>query len=278
MVIHFHRYGCPPDISSLRPWLEVSEKLNLPLWLGETGENTLAWFSAMIPLAFRYGISVTMWPWKKIECENSPCSYAEPAEWHLIRTFLNGGVQPSYEKAQQVFSQLLQNIRVENCRINSGLQAQVLRIPGCEIRGTDFDEQPGPDASYHRETSHPEGCYRAGTGMDIIEGTEEWQKGFAFDGPWRTALLRLHENEWAQYTVYDVTTSTRLEIECMADTPTRLEIRQNGTLLGAFDLSGYNGTQLLSGMHLYTADQCELRLTVLSGRACINRLLISPVS
>ena len=34
MVIHFHRYGCPPDISSLREYLEVSERLNLPLWLG----------------------------------------------------------------------------------------------------------------------------------------------------------------------------------------------------------------------------------------------------
>ena len=278
MVIHFHRYGCPPDISALRPFLEVSEKLNVPLWLGETGENTMAWFSAMIPLAFRYGISVTLWPWKKIECENSPCSYAEPAEWHLIRTFLSGGVQPSYEKAQQVFSQLLQNIRVENCRINSGLQAHILRIPGCEIRGTDFDELPGADASYHREAVHPDGCYRVGTGMDIVQGSEEWQKTFFFDGPWRTAVLRLHENEWAQYTVYDVTTSIRLEIECEAETPSRLEIRQNGMLLGVFDLSGYNGTQLLSGMHLYTADQCELRLTVLSGCACVRRLLICPVS
>ena len=70
----------------------------------------------------------------------------------------------------------------------------------------------------------------------------------------------------------------RLEIECAADTPSRLEIRQNGMLLGVFDLSGYNGTQLLSGMHLYTADQCELRLTVLSGCACVRRLLICPVS
>ena len=106
--------------------------------------------------------------------------------------------------------------------------------------------------------------------MDIVQGSEEWQKTFFFDGPWRTAVLRLHENEWAQYTVYDVTTSIRLEIEW--------EIRQNGMLLGVFDLSGYNGTQLLSGMHLYTADQCELRLTVLSGCACVRRLLICPVS
>ena len=277
MVLHFHRYGCPPDISSLREYLEVAERLNVPLWLGETGENTLAWFSAMIPLAFREGISVTMWPWKKLECTNSPCSYPEPADWHLLRTFLSGGVQPSYDEARQMFSQLLQNVRVENCRINHELTAQVLRIPGCEIRGTDFDELPGEGESFHAEGPHPEGCYRIGTGMDIVQPEAEGEKTFPFDGPWRTSLLRLHEKEWAQYTVYDVTTSTRLEIECEAATPSRLEIRQSGVLLGIFDLSACPGTQLLSGMHLYTADVCELRLTVLSGSVCVGRLLVRPV-
>ena len=115
--------------------------------------------------------------------------------------------------------------------------------------------------------------------MDIIRPADtEEEKAFPFDGPWRTAVLRLHENEWAQYTVYDVTTSCRLEIECTADVPSRLEIHQNGISLGIFDLSGCRGTQLLSGMHLYTTEQCELRLTVLSGCACVKRLLIQPAS
>ena len=277
MVIHFHRYGCPPDISAFRPYVEVSERLNLPLWLGETGENTASWFSAMMPLAFQCGISVTMWPWKKIDCENSPCSYAAPAEWDLLQAYLQGGAQPSYEKSQQILNRLLQNIRVENCRINSGIHTQVLRIPGCEIQGTDFDDLPGREGSYHWEAPHPAGCYRIGTGMDIIQPAGEAKKAFPFDGPWRTALLRLHENEWAQYSVFDVTTSTRLEIECTADMPSRLEIRQNSQLLGCFDLSGFSGIQLLSGMHLYTAEQCSLRLTVLSGRVCVKRLLTQPV-
>ena len=278
MVIHFHRYGCPPDLSSLQPYLEVSRRLNLPLWLGETGENTMAWFSAMMPLAFQYGISVTMWPWKKMDCDNPPCAYAEPAEWDLIRTYLDGGVQPDYGTAQRILNRLLQNIRAENCRINSGIHAQVLRIPGCEIQGTDFDDLPGQDGSYHWETPHPDGCYRVGTGMDILSGEAAEPKAFPFDGPWRTAVLRLHENEWAQYTLYDVTTSIRLEIACTTDAPSRLEICQDGVPLGAFDLSGCGDTQLLSGMNLYTADRCALRLTVLSGCVCVKKLLIQPVS
>lgn len=278
MAIHFHRYGCPPDISSLRPFLEVSERLDKPLWLGETGENTPAWFSAMMPLAFLNGVSVTMWPWKKITCDNSPCSFEEPEEWGLIRAYLDGGAQPSFEKSQQILNRLLQNIRVENCRINRELHANVLRVPGCEIRGTDFDGLPGPDQSYHREAPHPDGCYRIGTGMDIVRPGADDRKAFPFDGPWRTAVLRLQEGEWAQYTLYEATTNSRLEIECRADAPSRIEIRQDGKPLGSYELSGYGGVQLLSGMHLYNAARCELRVTVTSGCVCVERLLVRPAS
>ena len=275
MVIQFHRYGCPPDLSAIRSWVELSERLGVPLWLGETGENTMTWFSALMPLAFRHGISVTLWPWKKLSCDNSPVSYAEPAEWQLLRMYLEGGAQPSYGKAQQIFDRLLQNIRTENCEINRGIHPNVLRIPGCEIRGTDFDELPGLNESYHWETPHPEGCYRRGTGMEILSDGEQ-PKAFFFDGPWRTAVLRLHEKEWVKYTVYDVTTSIQLEAECTAEEPSVMEISQDGISLGLFELSACREIQLLSGMHLYTADQSELCFRMLQGSACIRRLMIQP--
>lgn len=279
MVIHFHRYGCPPDISSLTPYLEVSQRLNLPLWLGETGENTMAWFCAMIPLAFRLGISVTMWPWKKMTCTNSPCSVHEPDDWQLIRAYLEGGAQPDYDTAQKVFDQLLHHIRLENCDLNEQINAQVFRLPGCEIRGTDFDEMPGPDASYHHaQNDYAPGCYRTHTGMEIIGEFGEEDKQFPFDGPWRTALLRLHRGEWAQYSVYDVTSSSNLEIQCFSDEPSRLEVRQNGMLLNVFDLSGMRYEQVLSGMHLYNAAACEIRLTVLQGTVKIGSIYIRPIS
>ncbi len=54
---------------------------------------------------------------------------------------------------------------------------------------------------------------------------------------------------------------------------------QVGTMLWkGFMLSGFSGIQLLAGMHLFTADQCILRLKVLSGRVCIKKLLIQPIS
>ena len=277
MVMQFHRYGCPPDIDSLREHLEAARRLNVPLWLGETGENTLAWLSAMIPLAFRMGVSVTLWPWKKLETDNSPCSVFEPEGWEEIREYLRGGTQPGFERAQQIFDRLLSNIRLENCRVNEAINANLLRIPGCEIQGTDFDELPGPEGSFHSEGRHAPGCYRRDTGMEVVRGGDG-EKRFYFDGPWRDARLRLNPGEWAQYTVYDVTPSTRLEVTCRAEQPARLEVRQGENLLGAFDLSGCADEQILSGMHLYTADVCELRLTALAGQVDVQRLTIRPIS
>lgn len=277
MVMQFHRYGCPPDISSLQEHLEVARRLNVPLWLGETGENTMAWLSAMAPLAFRMGISLSLWPWKKMGRDNCPCVVSEPAGWDAIRDYLRGGAQPDFDFARQVFDGWLQNIRLEDCRINDGINAHILRIPGCEIQGTDFDELPGVEESWHSESYHAPGCYRRDTGMEIVQTDESGGKLFPFDGPWRTARLRLSAGEWAQYTVYDVTPSTHLEVSCSAQKPAKLEIRQGEALLGVFDLSGCADAQILSGMHLYTADVCQLRLTCLSGSALVGKLSIQPI-
>nr|AIF25967.1 putative glycoside hydrolase [uncultured bacterium Ad_095_K16_contig2] len=166
MVIHFHRYGCAPDMAAFQTWLDLSEKLNVPLWLGETGENTPEWFSAMMPLAASLNIGVNMWPWKKMNCRNSPCSVTPPKDWQLILDYAAGGAHPGREKAQEILDEYLSNMRLDNCRINETLIACVFRRPGCVIAGTDFDELPGQGASYwHRESGPSAGAYRQNTGM-----------------------------------------------------------------------------------------------------------------
>jgi hypothetical protein len=60
MVIHFHRYSCMPSVESLRSYLEISERLNQPLWLGETGESIPEWFAALYPLAVSLDIGYNL--------------------------------------------------------------------------------------------------------------------------------------------------------------------------------------------------------------------------
>ena len=274
MVIHFHRYGCSPDLSAFQPWLDLSEKLNVPLWLGETGENTMEWFSAMMPLAASLNIGVNMWPWKKMNCENSPCSVIPPAEWQQILEYVRNGVHPGYEKAQKILGEYLKNMLVENCNINEKLAANVFRLPGCTIAGTDFDELPGTGKSYGcTKPAENATDYRRNTGMELFCRYPDRSKRFAFDGEWAKYVLRLKEGEFACYSLYDVTVLSRLEVACYASEETVLEIWQDETLLGRFELSVTKRRQILSSMHLNNADACVLKLKTVRGCADIEALI-----
>lgn len=273
MVIHFHRYACPPDKSAFQPYLEISEKLNVPLWLGETGENTMEWFSAMMPLASSLGIGINMWPWKKMRCSNSPCSVTPPDEWQLIIDYAKGGAHPGFEKAQRILNEYLKNMLLENCHMNEHIASNVFRIPGCTIAGTDFDELPGRGISYQAASDeYPAVFYRQNTGMHLYRRFAERSKRFVFDGEWTQYVLRLNAGEFACYSLYDVSMQSKLEIDCFSPEMSVAEVYQDECLIGRFELSGIEHKQVLSGLHLSNADACVIRIAVIQGMVDIEAL------
>jgi endoglucanase len=221
MVIHFHRYACMPGLESFQEYLQVSDRLNLPLWLGETGENTPEWYAAMYPLAVSLGIGYNLWPWKKMECDNSPYSVNKPEGWDTLLAYTEGNSRPNYEQAQKILDQLLENIRVENCTPCPEVTAAAFRRPGCSLRGTDFDEFPGKDISFSglREGGNLY-SYRSNTGMyirSVAEGSE--QKRFVFDSGWDLLALEMDEGEFAAYTfnLTDTNCVISLQLRCLLD-------------------------------------------------------------
>ncbi len=277
MVIHFHRYGCAPDSAAFAEYIALSEKLNVPLWLGETGENTKEWFSAMIPLAAGLNIGVNMWPWKKMSCENSPCSITPPEDWREIIAYADGGAHPGYEKAQKILNEYLRNMLIEHCSINESITANVFRVPGCVIPGTAFDETPGRGASYLPVQAHPsEIAYRADTGMRLFKRFPAQKRRFVFEGEWSRYALRLCAGEFACYSLYDVSIRSGLEIGCYCPEASVADIYQDDVLLGRFQLSGTEYRQLLSGLHLLNADACVIRIAVVEGTVDIDTLTTEP--
>ena len=84
MVLHFHRYACLPEQESIQHFLDCSNRQNIPLWLGETGENKIDWYSAYYPMMLSFGIGYNLWTWKKMENQNSPFSVRKPDGWEQI--------------------------------------------------------------------------------------------------------------------------------------------------------------------------------------------------
>ena len=196
MCLHFHRYWCPPRKFMYDAFLQKRETLGIPLYLGETGENELAWFAAMYPLAADLDIGYNIWPWKKMDTDNSPCSVNKPALWNKIIAYTAGGDRPSYADAQAAFTEYLENCKFENCRWQPGVIASIFRRPGCVIRACDTVKQNdavtwidadgnptsdwektvtrftvGGEASYHLYSDGEPGIIRvkaAGTGTLIL--------------------------------------------------------------------------------------------------------------
>lgn len=236
MIIHFHRYACMPDTASFREYLELGEKWNVPLWLGESGENTIEWFTAMYPLAEKLGIGYNIWPWKKMDCFNSPCSVPVPKGWELIIGYTNGGEHPGYEKARGILDEYLNNMVLSNCDFKEEVSASVLRESGSIIRGTDFDEFPGKGVSFSglREEDNIYN-YRLNTGMMIKEKYKDYRKKFGFDCGFMRFVLELAEGEYACYSLNNIGEKDGITLSYYCNVPAVFEILQDGESIAVFE-------------------------------------------
>ena len=70
MVVSFHKYWNYNDKASIQKFLDYREKYNVPLWAGETGENSNAWFTNVVSLLEENKIGWAMWPLKKAGLNN----------------------------------------------------------------------------------------------------------------------------------------------------------------------------------------------------------------
>lgn len=273
MVIGFHRYACVPDITSFKPFLEVSERLNVPLLLC-TGENTLEWYSAVLPLAASLDIGFSIWTWKKMGGENSPCLVREPEDWSLIVDYVNGGPHPGYERAEKTLNAFLNNVQIGQCGIFENINANVYLVPGCVIAGANFDEFPGPGQSYgYGGRAYPAVDYRRGTGMYIYRRFPERTKRVLFDGEWAQYVLRMSEGDFACYTLNEVTMHSGLEVNCYSDAPSVIEVYQDERRIGRYELSGTRHRQVLAGMRLENAQRCAIKLQVIEGTVDVDTLV-----
>lgn len=200
MVLHFHRYAEMPSVKCLQKFVDAADRLQVPLWMGETGENVNEWYAALYPLAEKKNIGYNLWPWKKMDCTNSPCSIKAPEGWELILDYINRGPHPGYRKAQEILDEYLENIRLENCVLHPEVTRHVMRQIPFSMRAVDFDEYPGRGESYRSRQAYPSG-YRENTGMHIVEREKKEEKKFGFDSQWERFSLILEEGEFAGYTI-----------------------------------------------------------------------------
>jgi endoglucanase len=113
MVLSFHKYWNPNTEDAIRGYLNLRKKYNIPLWLGETGENNDQWFHDAVRLAEGHDIGWSWWPLKKIGT-NQPLEVIMPPGFQkLVDYWVKNGPKPTEQEAEEGLEALLQNIRLE---------------------------------------------------------------------------------------------------------------------------------------------------------------------
>jgi len=130
-VYTFHKYWTAPDESVIREYIDFRERYDVPIWLGESGENTDEWISQFVKALEKNNIGWAFWPYKKMGKPSSVVSVMPPADWEKIVEFAKlprgtGNAEerlkarPEQETINRVLDELLEGVRVQKCRVNEG--------------------------------------------------------------------------------------------------------------------------------------------------------------
>lgn len=139
IILQAHKYWNNPDYNSIKQYIEIGQRLDCPIWIGETGENTNDWYVGTFQLLSDYNIGWNLWPWKKMSCDNSPYSINKPNDWDMIINAIKGKEKVSEADAQKIFAELLENIKIENCKFNSMVINSVFKKAPLRIQSEFFD-------------------------------------------------------------------------------------------------------------------------------------------
>jgi endoglucanase len=153
MVYSFHKYWNSNDQGAIQYLVNLRNDTNRPLWLGETGENSNAWFVDCAELMKNNNIGWAWWPHKKIESIAGPLSSPKTSGYQTLLDYWNGqGPQPSVSFAMNALMSQAEKLKIEECKYqkdvidalfrqvsnNSTIQYADNQIPGI-IYAVDYD-------------------------------------------------------------------------------------------------------------------------------------------
>jgi len=266
LVVSFHKYWDATTPDTLAKVLALRDQHQLPLWLGESGENSNDWFARAVELVEGEGIGWSWWPLKKIRYNNPLQIVPNPGYQRLLDYWAGKGPKPSAADAEQALMQFASHdVRYENnlqhpdvvdalFRASHSLQSVPFRehrigAGGGRVAAIDFDM--GRDGVAYRDMTP---ANERGAGAERVT----WNPGMTYrndgvdlgkrkDGSLQVAGLK--PGEWLKYTIE-------------ADQGGRYTVTLQGSGKGQAWLQ-VNGTRLDR-----TADAAsgKLELTLLPGR------------
>lgn len=129
MVMSFHKYWNFNDQNSIKHILNYREKNNVPVWVGETGENSNVWFTQAIQLLEQNNIGWSWWPLKKIGSNNPLEIPSNPGYQQILNYWSGKGPKPNESDAYKGLFKLVDDIKLENNIYHKDVVDAMIRQP-----------------------------------------------------------------------------------------------------------------------------------------------------
>jgi endoglucanase len=215
MVLSFHKYGNFNNLGSIQSFLNMSKENNVPLWLGESGENSNTWFTEAIKLVESHNIGWSWWQEKKIGINNPLEIKLTPSYQKLLDYWYGKSPKPSQTEAIAALDEFLNNIKLENNIYHKDVTDAMFRQVGSSatmqfkkhmigsntsINAVDYDLGSQRQAYYDKDSSSYQ--YTPGVNTQGNRGHTYRNDGVdieADDNGYH--VFSIEDGEWLQYTL-----------------------------------------------------------------------------
>lgn len=121
-----HRYGGQPTAEAIQGFIDFRNKVNRPMYMGETGHNSDEWMSSLVKAMEDNNIGWTFWPYKKM-AGSSFVTVPTPENWDIVVDFVESNrnsyravreARPDQEAAKKVLLDYVESCKFQNDTIN----------------------------------------------------------------------------------------------------------------------------------------------------------------
>ncbi|HEX2609350.1 MAG TPA: cellulase family glycosylhydrolase, partial [Flavisolibacter sp.] len=297
MVLSFHKYWNTNDEASISHILKARDQYNVPVWLGETGENSNVWYTQAIRLLEGNNIGWAWWPLKKLGA-NNPLQIKSNLNYDAVVNYWNGrGRKPNESNAYSGLMELATYTRIETNILHRDVIDALFRQPfttatkpfavynvrdSLVIQAVDYDLGRNGYAYYDTDTADywvsgqrsigNKGRIYRNDGVDIRKDSSRYERYYVSD---------METGEWLQYTVEVATKGIyTISLDIASDTSgTALSLQLDGSPpVPAVDVpvtGNYKTWQEIGFLKMpLKAGKQTIRLFVTKGPLALRKLVI----
>lgn len=128
LVYSFHKYWSFNNENDVDWILPLREEHSVPLWMGESGENSNTWFTDAISLFENNNIGWAWWTMRKVGDIDSPYAVdINPGYQNILNYWRGEGSKPTSQETFDGMMQLAENLLVENSRYRKDVPDAIIR-------------------------------------------------------------------------------------------------------------------------------------------------------